>query len=146
MDLIKLFIVTIVVLLVYAGSAQKFEKGDVFASIGNGQVVCFDNNLHLIETISIGHRGETDGLAFDKDGNLYVTNFRAGNITRFDGTGTILNPNPFVKTDRGNESIVFDSERNFYVGVAERAPESRVTTVVPAAIGCEKELIDGQQC
>lgn len=115
----KLSILTIVVGLAYTGSAGAFELGDVLGSIGNGQVVRLNKNLQLIETIGTGHAGETDGLTFDEDGNLYVTNFNAGNITRFDGTGTILNPNPFVKTDSGNESIVFDSEGNFYVGVAD---------------------------
>ena len=118
LDLLKIFVVISVLFISCVASAEAFEKGDVFGSIGNGLIVRYDEKLQLIETISTKHTGETTGMAFDEGGNLYVTNFRAGNITRFDGTGTTLNPNPFVKTESGNESIVFDSEGNFYVGVA----------------------------
>ncbi len=91
--------------------------GDVFVAVSGGQVQHYDSSLNLLETLNTGQGGFTTGMAFDLAGNLYVTNFSASNITRFDITGAIIAPNPFVTNDAGahNEAIVFDAAGNFYV-------------------------------
>lgn len=99
--------------------ATVFEIGDVFASIGTGQVAHFDKNLTYIETLDTTKGGFTTGSAFDAAGNLYVTNFSTASIAKFDRTGALADAE-FVLCDPGAscESIVFDKTGNFYVGQA----------------------------
>jgi hypothetical protein len=99
-------------------SAAPSAVGDIFAAIGNGQVNHYTNSGTFIETLNTGQGGFTTGMAFDDAGNLYVTNFSAGNITRFDTNGAILPPNPFASPGASNESIVFSAGGDFYVGRA----------------------------
>jgi sugar lactone lactonase YvrE len=64
---------------------------------------------------------ETTGSAFDAAGNFYVTSFGLSNMSRFDNSGGLLAPSPFVTNDSGsdNESIVFDASGNMYIGQAD---------------------------
>ncbi|RMH05684.1 MAG: PEP-CTERM sorting domain-containing protein [Nitrospirae bacterium] len=108
--------------------AVAFNTGDIFAGVfdlgtPNGTVQHYDSAGNLLETLNTGlpgSSGVTTGMAFDANGNLYVTNFLDATITRFDANGNILPPNPFVTNDPGsfNESIAFDTAGNFYVGQA----------------------------
>lgn len=99
--------------------AAAFVSGDIFAAINNGRVAHYNSSGTLIETLNTTLGGFTTGMAFSAAGNLYVTNFSAGNITRFNGaTGAIIAPNPFVTPGSSPESIVFDAAGNFYVGRA----------------------------
>jgi sugar lactone lactonase YvrE len=72
----------------------------------------------LNATLDTGLGGYTTGMALDTAGNLYVTNFTAGAITRFDSGGNRLgtfgsgyNASP--------ESIAFDAAGDAYVGQAD---------------------------
>jgi hypothetical protein len=93
--------------------AVTFVAGDVFAAIGNGQVKHYTSAGVLIETLNTGIAGSfTTGMAFDTAGNLFVTNFSAGNVTKFDNNGVIVPPNPFVSPGSGVESLVFNAAGN----------------------------------
>lgn len=98
--------------------AVAFSVGDIFAATGSGTVQHYSAVGLLLETLNTGLGGYTTGMAFDAAQNLYVTNFSVDSITRFDNTGALLLPNPFVTNDAGahNESIVFGSGGVFYVG------------------------------
>ena len=101
--------------------AVDFELGDVFAAIGSGQVQHWRPGTGLLATYNTTQGGFTTGMAFDADDNLYVTNFSAGTVSRFDDTGTLIDA-AFVTSTAGNtstESIVFDAAGNFYVGHAD---------------------------
>jgi WD40 repeat protein len=100
--------------------AVAFQYGDVFAATSNGNVQHWRAGT-LLDTYNTGLGGYTTGMAFDSTGNLYVTNFSAANVTRFDNNGNVLPPNPYVTNDSGgsNESIAFDLSGNFYVGQAD---------------------------
>lgn len=111
--------VSFLLLSTHVHYANAFEKGDVFAAIGNGQVVRFNKDLQWLETFNTGLGGFTTGMAFDSEGSLLVTNFSDGTITKITRLGEIEQPNPFITVDDGNESIVFDSLGNFYIGVAD---------------------------
>lgn len=114
-------LVTIVLLTsVGVAYAVPFQTGDVFAAVANGQIQHWRPGVGLQATYNTGQGGFTTGMAFDSSGNLYVTNFDTGTITRFDSNGNVIAPNPFVTNDPGaaNESIVFDAAGNFYVGQA----------------------------
>ncbi len=102
-----------------AANAAAFLTGDIFAATNNGNVAHYNSAGTLIETLNTAQGGFTTGMAFSSTGNLYVTNFSTGNITRFSGTnGAIIAPNPFVTPTSSPESIVFDAAGNFYVGRA----------------------------
>lgn len=112
-------------LLLGAGQAQAvlFQTGDVFAggSFGGlGNVYHFRPGTGLVDTYNTTFGAEETGMAFQGN-NLLVTNFGTSNITKFDSTGVIIPPNPFVTNDAGahNESIVFDSFGNMYIGQAD---------------------------
>jgi len=99
-------------------SAAPLNFGDVFAAVSNGTVNQYSNGGVFIQTLNTGQGGFTTGMAVDSAGNLNVTNFSAGNITRFKPDGTILAPNPFISPGSSPESIVFDASGQMYVGRA----------------------------
>jgi Beta-propeller repeat len=63
----------------------------------------------------------TTGLAFDASKNLYVTDFNANDVTKFNSDGSLAGS---FGTGYGTnpESIVFDSSGNAYVGQAGDSP------------------------
>jgi len=97
-----------------AFAGPTFSKGDVFAAIGNGQVAWFTSTGSLITTLNDGQGGYTTGMAFDKSGDLFVTNFGAGTVSEFNNTGTLVNAT-FVSGISSPEAIVFDNAGNMYV-------------------------------
>ncbi|MEA5510669.1 PEP-CTERM sorting domain-containing protein [Crocosphaera sp. UHCC 0190] len=116
----NLAIAGIIGMTIAQGNAQGaiFEDGDVIAGVGNGLIKVFDNRGSLKTILDTGFIGETTGMAFDANGNLYVTLFSGQQVVKFDPDGVLLgtfgsgyNANP--------ESIVFDKSGNVYVGQAE---------------------------
>ena len=90
--------------------AVTFVAGDVFAAVGNSLVRHYSSTGVLIETLNTGSAGTFNtGMAFDTGGNLYVTNFSAGNVTKLSNSGVIIPPNPFVSPGAGVESLVFNA-------------------------------------
>jgi hypothetical protein len=99
--------------------ALPYTEGNLFLSIGNGQVQERTPAGALVQTLTspLGSTFNT-GSAFDKNGNFYVTEFSAANVSQFDDGGTFTgafgsgyNASP--------ESIVFDAAGNVYVGQAD---------------------------
>lgn len=101
-----------------SASAALFTTGDIFASVNSGNVRHYNSAGALIETLNTAQDGFTTGMAFDGSGNLLVTNFSAGNITKFSNAGVIIPPNPLASPGSSPESIAFDASGNFYVGRA----------------------------
>jgi YD repeat-containing protein len=101
-----------------SASAAAFATGDIFAAVNNGQVKHYNSSGTLIETLNTGQGGFTTGMAFDGAGNLLVTNFSAGSITKFNNNGVIVPPNPLASPGSSPESIAFDTSGKFYVGRA----------------------------
>ena len=118
--LVLLLALSTIVTFGFAGKAMAvaFNFGDVFAAAGSGTVQHYSAAGTLLETLNTGLGGYTTGMAFDAAQNLYVTNFSADSISRFNNTGALLLPNPFVTNDSSghNESIVFSNSGAFYVG------------------------------
>ena len=100
-----------------------FLLGDVFVGAHSGGVIGHYSSAGVfIENLVTGNGAEQTGMAFDSSGDLYATSFGTSTITKFSRLdGSIIAPNPFVTNDAGghNESIVFDSSGNFYVGQAD---------------------------
>jgi len=118
----RLVVVSLMVVLTVpvpvAAQSPTFAIGDVFVAVGGGKVQWRKPDGTLQVTLDTGLGGHTTGMAFDKAGNLYVTGFSAGAITRFDNEGTRLgtfgsgyNCSP--------ESIAFDAGEFMYVGQAD---------------------------
>lgn len=113
-------IVVLMAISATIAAAVPFQKGDVFAGVGNGQIRHYDKNGIFIENLTVpGVLGQEDtGMAFDSSGNLYATVFGANKIAKFNNTGVFLslfgsgyNAHP--------ESIVIDATGNFFVGQAD---------------------------
>ena len=106
----------VVVLCPSLAAAQTFQGGDVFVSVGNGQVNWYRSagaSLSLVRTLRTGTPGFTTGMAFDTAHRLYVTSYNTGQIFRFDTSGTLLGP--FGPGNLGLvESLVFDAAGNLY--------------------------------
>ena len=94
--------------------AKPFVKGDVFAAVGNGLVYHYSSDGTFIESLNTGCGGYTTGMAFDSNGNLYVTCFSASKVAVFDKNGTLIGT--FGSGNLVPESIVFDRNGNAYVG------------------------------
>src|SRR5216684_2652860 len=72
------------------GQGVPYKLGDVFVSVSNGQVQHRDSAGNLLETLNTLQGGFTTGMAFDSAGNLYVTDFSAGTVSRFDSKGALI--------------------------------------------------------
>lgn len=113
---------TMLVIFFTAGATQQtradhipFNIGDVFAGVSNGKVQHYSPNGTLLETLDTLQGGFTTGMGFDAAGNLYVTNFDAGNVRKFNNKGGLIGT--FGSGYSGSpESIVFDKDGNAYVG------------------------------
>lgn len=103
---------------VEAKASTTFGTGDVFVAVGDGKVQWRLPDGTLNATLDTGLGGLTTGMAFDKEpGNLYVTYFSAGAITRFGKNVTRLGP--FGSGYNASpESIVFDAAGDALVGQA----------------------------
>jgi streptogramin lyase len=103
-------------------SNEPFEKGDVFAAVGNGQVQHYDSLGNLLGTLITSPTGGfTTGMATDSAGNLYVTNFQEDFVSKFTGPGVPHTHSVAFTTDPASsvESILFDKVGNIYVGQAD---------------------------
>src|SRR3990172_2351854 len=69
---------------VVMAAPDPFNYGDVFASVGNGQVYHYSSAGVYLETLDDGLGGFTTGSAFDAAGNFYLTNFSNTKVTKFD--------------------------------------------------------------
>ena len=92
-----------------------FQAGHVFISVSNGQVQHRDAAGNLLETLDTLQGGFTTGMAFDRLGNLYVTNFNAGNVRKFDNKGGLIGTFG-IGYSGSPESILFNRDGNVYVG------------------------------
>jgi hypothetical protein len=94
-----------------------YSTGDIFAGVGAGQIKHFDSSGNLLETLDTTSGSSFDtGMCFDSSGNLYATNWTAGNMSKFDKQGGLLTHpwgGPFSARP---ESCVFDAAGNIYVG------------------------------
>ncbi|MBN2003167.1 MAG: hypothetical protein JXA21_07395 [Anaerolineae bacterium] len=120
---LKIFILLLCVMyafLPHLTLAQEtvFQKGDVVAAIGNGQVNWYRPDGTLVKVLDTGLGGATTGMAFDNAGSLYVTNFDADTVSHFDASGNLLGSfgGPYGNSP---ESIVVDKRGDFYVGHAD---------------------------
>jgi hypothetical protein len=94
-----------------------FTVGDVFAAVGGGQVKEFTPTGTLVQTLNdLSGSTFTTGMAFDGSGNLYVTNFSLGTISKFNSDGTLASTNFMTGGPSSNESIVINLAGNFIVG------------------------------
>jgi hypothetical protein len=103
-------------------NAQVFENGDIFVALENGTVSWRSSTGALKQTLNTMISGPATGMAFDASGALYVTNFSAGDVSRFNTEGVLQGT--FGSGHDSPESIVFDKIGNGYVSnIAENDPE-----------------------
>jgi hypothetical protein len=94
-----------------------FPSGNVFVSVGDGKVNEYQPDGTFVAELNTLHAGSfTTGSAFDAAGNLYVADFGANDVSKFDTTGALVGS--FGTGYNLPESIVFDSSGNAYVGQA----------------------------
>lgn len=122
--------------------SASFTTGDVFAAVGNSQVKVFTPSGTLITTLSDGSNATfTTGMVFDGSGNLYVTNFSAGNISKFDSSGALVSSSFMSGGVPAPESILVNKAGNFLVGgpstpvINQYAPTGGTPTVNYSVMG-----------
>jgi YD repeat-containing protein len=93
-----------------------YSTDDLFAGTGSGTVLHYSSSGQPLDTLNPGASGEETGMCFDASGDLYTTNFTAGNMTKFDNQGNVVKV-PYESFSGGNpESCVFDQSGNMLVG------------------------------
>jgi RHS repeat-associated protein len=113
-------IITLLLTLCFAlcalpACAIPYQVGDVFVAVSNGKVQHYNAAGILLETLDTNLPSFTTGMAFDSLGNLYVTNFGAGTVSKLNGNGGLIGI--FGSGYSGSpESILFDRNGNAYVG------------------------------
>jgi hypothetical protein len=106
--------------------AVPFSFGDVFAANNNGTVQHYNAAGNLLDTLNTGQGGFTTGCAVNSSGDLYVTNFTAGSVTKFDGPGDPHTASLFGGSFPNPESIVFDGSGNAWISNASTGSIERV--------------------
>lgn len=109
-----------VALIVTAGAyAAPYTRGDVFVSTGQGTAKEFHPDGTLVQTLTDNSgANETTGSTFDANGNFFLTDFGAQQVSKFDGSGSFVGP--FGSGyDSDPESILFDQAGDAYVGQAD---------------------------
>jgi uncharacterized repeat protein (TIGR01451 family) len=118
--LLLLAIVAGLAALAFTQAASSFTNGHVFVSVSNGLVNEYLPDGTFVGTLDTtkGSGVFTSGLGFDTSGNLYVTDFNANDVSKFDPAGTLLGS---FGSGYGSdpESILFDAAGNAYVGQAD---------------------------
>ena len=93
-----------------------YQKGDIFASVGNGLIRVYTSAGVLKQTLDTAHGGGTGASAFDSRGNFYVIEDLAA-IRRFDSSGvpfgTFGTFGPAISTPI---NIQFDASGNAFIG------------------------------
>ena len=87
----------------------------LFVGISNGQVAQFTRSGNKRASLNSNQGGSMTGMAFDSAENLYVTNFTADTVSRFDGSNTLMGTFGSGYNCKP-ESIAFDRAGNAYVG------------------------------
>jgi DNA-binding beta-propeller fold protein YncE len=95
--------------------ASPFVTGDIFASIGSGQIQHYNSAGTLLETLNTGFGGYTTGSA-SNGGNLYVTNFSSNSVSVFAGPGDPHTTSTFGGGYNTPEAIVFAGDGHVLVG------------------------------
>ena len=103
------------------GVHRAYTPGDVLVAIGNSEVLEFTPAGVLVQTLNDTSGAEyTTGMAFDSRGNLYVTNFDAGTVSKFDPNGNLVNAAFIAATDQVHpESISFSPGAVFPVLIGD---------------------------
>jgi len=99
---------------------RTFAVGDVFAALKGGYVGWYDSNGRLIDVLDAQTPDDvvSAGMAFDQDGNLYVTLFNGQAIAVFDNTG--IYQGTFGSGFGGfPESIVFNDTGELLAGTVD---------------------------
>lgn len=119
-----LAVLTVLTMIGIGGYAQvhaatTYQVGDVFVAISDGLVQWCDPSGAVQMTLDTGSPGTyTTGMAFDSADNLYVTNFDAGDVKKFDNAGNLIGV--FGSGYSGSpESIVFNTAGHAYVGAVD---------------------------
>jgi hypothetical protein len=99
-------------------SGVPFVKGDVLASIGNGQIGHFSATGTLLDTLNTTTGFGTAGMCFDASGNVFSTDFLGASLSKFDSSGNLLAANFGSGFNGDPESCVVDKSGNIYVGQA----------------------------
>src|SRR5271169_6055766 len=98
-----------------AACSTPYVKGDVFASIDSSTVDAFTPTGSLVCSLNDGSGTTfTTGSGFDAAGNFYVTNFGAGNVSKFNNSGGGL-VTAFMTSNNTPESVDNQS-KGFYAG------------------------------
>lgn len=97
-----------------------FQRGDIFAGVGNGQVKHFSPSGLLLDTLdTTSGSNEVTGMCFDAEGSLYVTDWTANVMTKFNSEGVLIG-HPWGRTFTSHpQSCVADAAGNIYVGESD---------------------------
>jgi len=99
-------------------ASQTITASDVaseFVGVGSGQIKQFDQNGKTLKSLATNQGGSLTGMAFDWLDALYVTDFSADTVSKFNGNGTLIGTFGSGYNCKP-ESIVFDNSGNAYVG------------------------------
>ncbi len=94
----------------------------MFASVGAGVIALYTPRGDALTRLRTRTRSsEEKGLCFDAAGNLYVTNFDASTMSKFDGRGRLVQDPWGGRFDKDPESCAADAAGRVYVGEAQSA-------------------------
>jgi sugar lactone lactonase YvrE len=101
--------------LTLPAAAAAISPGDVFAASGNGRVRQFTPTGTFIQTLDTTTVGTyMTGMCFDPSLNFFATNLSAGDLSKMNSSGTLVNAT-FASGLASPESCVRDATGNFYI-------------------------------
>jgi streptogramin lyase len=126
-------------------SPSVISTGSVVVSVASGMAEVHKPDGSLDRTLDTTSGGETTGSAFDGSQNLYITDFSAQKVSKFDPSGNLLGT--FGSGYTGEpESILFSAAGNAYVGAADtnviREFDSTGTPIMQFTVAVESRGTD----
>ncbi len=98
-----------------------YAVDSVFAGVGANKINVYDPAGQLLQVLDTGSQSAREkGMCFDASGNLYVANFDAQTLSKFDVHGHLRAARwagPFTADPKDPESCVVDSAGHIYVGI-----------------------------
>lgn len=98
---------------------RPYPAGSVLAGVGGGKITLYDAAGRLIDVLDTHSRStEEKGMCFDSAGNLYVSNFDADSMSKFDSCGRLVTYPWGIRFKTSPSSCVADRAGHIYVGEA----------------------------
>jgi hypothetical protein len=111
---VLLLALAVIIMQTRSAAADTSLTAGTLLVAGSGHVYAYDRSGRQLGVLD--DKGNARGACQDQAGNLYVTNFSSGTMSKFDSSGTLTNPKWGGPFSSAPEGCVTDASGAIYVG------------------------------